>query len=251
LGYIFKHWFYVQIAERRKIVSSIKSTIINPADELSAKDSENSSPEDAIGTNGRSFSNGHPSTVPSGRNIDSVATKDTEDESPAFRISSHEGKQEQIKTPSKPVNGDSSIQKEVITRLPEKLPSHLNGAGSDGKIKTSDSFSRVKTPSVVEYPRKVEEIIVPTDFLTETSSSSSKKEEKDQDSEEQSFRDLSDQVKDPSGEDVKPPPLAGANVMNIILVAAECAPFSKTGSNLVKIILKFHLRCHPCYIFSI
>ncbi|KAK4393117.1 Granule-bound starch synthase 2, chloroplastic/amyloplastic [Sesamum angolense] len=30
-------------------------------------------------------------------------------------------------------------------------------------------------------------------------------------------------------EDVKPPPLAGVNVMNIILVAAECAPWSKTG----------------------
>ncbi|CAI0453326.1 unnamed protein product [Linum tenue] len=30
-------------------------------------------------------------------------------------------------------------------------------------------------------------------------------------------------------EDSKPPPLAGANVMNVILVSAECAPWSKTG----------------------
>ncbi|XP_010551849.1 PREDICTED: starch synthase 2, chloroplastic/amyloplastic isoform X2 [Tarenaya hassleriana] len=30
-------------------------------------------------------------------------------------------------------------------------------------------------------------------------------------------------------EEVKPPPLAGANAMNVILVAAECAPFVKTG----------------------
>lgn len=29
--------------------------------------------------------------------------------------------------------------------------------------------------------------------------------------------------------DVEPPPLAGANVMNVIIVAAECAPWSKTG----------------------
>lgn len=35
--------------------------------------------------------------------------------------------------------------------------------------------------------------------------------------------------RDPEEEDIKPPPLAGANVMNIILVAAECAPWSKTG----------------------
>lgn len=27
----------------------------------------------------------------------------------------------------------------------------------------------------------------------------------------------------------KPPPLAGPNVMNVIVVAAECAPWSKTG----------------------
>ncbi|XP_038695866.1 granule-bound starch synthase 2, chloroplastic/amyloplastic isoform X2 [Tripterygium wilfordii] len=30
-------------------------------------------------------------------------------------------------------------------------------------------------------------------------------------------------------EDIKPPPLAGTNVMNVILVSAECAPWSKTG----------------------
>lgn len=32
---------------------------------------------------------------------------------------------------------------------------------------------------------------------------------------------------------VKTPPLAGANVMNVILVAAECAPWSKTGKFLI------------------
>jgi starch synthase len=31
----------------------------------------------------------------------------------------------------------------------------------------------------------------------------------------------------------KPPPLAGPNVMNVILVAAECAPWSKTGQSLL------------------
>lgn len=35
----------------------------------------------------------------------------------------------------------------------------------------------------------------------------------------------------PSSED-KPPPLAGPNVMNIVVVAAECAPWSKTGEDL-------------------
>ena len=38
------------------------------------------------------------------------------------------------------------------------------------------------------------------------------------------------EVDDPAIEGEKPLPLAGANVMNIILVAAECATWSKTGS---------------------
>ncbi|KAL8471601.1 hypothetical protein ACS0TY_029015 [Phlomoides rotata] len=36
-------------------------------------------------------------------------------------------------------------------------------------------------------------------------------------------------AQDPTNEDEKPPPLAGPNVMNIIMVASECAPWSKTG----------------------
>lgn len=34
---------------------------------------------------------------------------------------------------------------------------------------------------------------------------------------------------DPASDDVESPPLAGPNVMNVIFVAAECAPWSKTG----------------------
>ncbi|KAL3629378.1 Sucrose synthase [Castilleja foliolosa] len=36
-------------------------------------------------------------------------------------------------------------------------------------------------------------------------------------------------IEDPTNEDIKSPPLAGPNVMNIILVSAECTPWSKTG----------------------
>lgn len=38
------------------------------------------------------------------------------------------------------------------------------------------------------------------------------------------------------GEDVKSAPLAGPNVMNIILVAAECAPWSKTGNKTLNFV---------------
>ncbi|KAK9067222.1 hypothetical protein SSX86_014548 [Deinandra increscens subsp. villosa] len=40
---------------------------------------------------------------------------------------------------------------------------------------------------------------------------------------------LLDEADVPASDDVESPPLAGPNVMNVILVAAECAPWSKTG----------------------
>ncbi|KAI8024212.1 hypothetical protein LOK49_LG03G00464 [Camellia lanceoleosa] len=54
-------------------------------------------------------------------------------------------------------------------------------------------------------------------------------EERIQELTEESLEVGSDEGHDPGDEDTTPPPLAGANVMNIILVAAECAPSSKTG----------------------
>ncbi|RVW82628.1 Granule-bound starch synthase 2, chloroplastic/amyloplastic [Vitis vinifera] len=55
------------------------------------------------------------------------------------------------------------------------------------------------------------------------------KEEKQEDFRELSSEEVNNEAAVSMGEDVKPPPLAGTNVMNIILVAAECAPWSKTG----------------------
>ncbi|KAJ9562224.1 hypothetical protein OSB04_007384 [Centaurea solstitialis] len=40
---------------------------------------------------------------------------------------------------------------------------------------------------------------------------------------------LDEEDDDPASDDVESPPLAGPNVMNVILVASECAPWSKTG----------------------
>lgn len=46
---------------------------------------------------------------------------------------------------------------------------------------------------------------------------------------EGSSAEANEETEDPVNIDEKPPPLAGTNVMNIILVASECAPWSKTG----------------------
>ncbi|KAJ1419644.1 Starch synthase, catalytic domain [Sesbania bispinosa] len=46
---------------------------------------------------------------------------------------------------------------------------------------------------------------------------------------ESSSEEITDESSTIEGEGEIPPPLAGTNVMNVILVAAECAPWSKTG----------------------
>lgn len=51
-----------------------------------------------------------------------------------------------------------------------------------------------------------------------------------EDSKKSNPEDANVKAQDPTSEDVKPPPLAGPNVMNIILVSSECAPWSKTGT---------------------
>ena len=47
---------------------------------------------------------------------------------------------------------------------------------------------------------------------------------------ESSSKVVSNEPENIESEGENPPPLAGPNVMNIILVAAECAPWSKTGN---------------------
>ncbi|KAE9466570.1 hypothetical protein C3L33_01513, partial [Rhododendron williamsianum] len=66
-------------------------------------------------------------------------------------------------------------------------------------------------------------------FLSSSSATSSLKEEKLGDLKESSLQEVNGEANVPTSEDVKPPPLAGANVMNVIVVSAECAPWSKTG----------------------
>ncbi|KAF9626187.1 hypothetical protein IFM89_031314 [Coptis chinensis] len=67
-------------------------------------------------------------------------------------------------------------------------------------------------------------------FLSKTSESHVLDNNDKEKLEETCFEDVNVETNiAPGEEEAKPPPLAGANVMNIILVAAECAPWSKTG----------------------
>lgn len=211
-----------QIAERKKLVSSIKSTMVNLDGEPFTTESDVSSPKVEPGTNQTRVNNEYNSSTISARNIDSVSNKVSKDQQ-SIPVNSREGRREVGKSSLKTLNLDSSMQKEVLTRAPEKPPSKFDGSSSDVKRETTESLSRERTSNVVDTSKKTDENSVQPKFLSRTYKSSSIK-----DKEDKHLEDF-EQVNHPVGEDATPPPLAGANVMNVILVAAECAPWRKTG----------------------
>ncbi|XP_021721398.1 granule-bound starch synthase 2, chloroplastic/amyloplastic-like [Chenopodium quinoa] len=223
-----------QIAERKKLVSSIKSTMINHDGEPFTKNSDNSSPK----VDDDSKSQTH---VNNENNSSTVSSKASKDQLPT-PVNLCEDRKEQGKSPS---NMGSSVRKEVLTRAPEKSPSKSDGSSSFGKVdtqvlprtpekspsvssrfgerETTESSSRERTSNGLNTLKKSEENSMQPNFLSRSYIPSSVKDEKEKQLEN------NEQVYHPVGEETKPPPLAGANVMNVILVAAECAPWCKTG----------------------
>ncbi|KAG4181970.1 hypothetical protein ERO13_A09G015500v2 [Gossypium hirsutum] len=100
-------------------------------------------------------------------------------------------------------------EKPELYLAPEKASSN-NGSIKQSKTIDSKAFKSDVLPSYL---------------------SSSKAQVTDEEEESSTEADSKEaaEVDDAAVEDEKPPPLAGVNVMNIILVAAECAPWSKTG----------------------
>lgn len=107
---------------------------------------------------------------------------------------------------------------------PSPEPSR-NDLSNEVKNTTKTKISGLKTSIGEDSDKKLKDTYVKTTVLSDIPSSTpyERQENLTKSSPE------SANIKDPIDEDVKPPPLAGANVMNVILVAAECAPWSKTG----------------------
>ncbi|XP_019250481.1 PREDICTED: granule-bound starch synthase 2, chloroplastic/amyloplastic [Nicotiana attenuata] len=84
-----------------------------------------------------------------------------------------------------------------------------------------------ETPKFSQETGKFFQSDVPS--LFKESSAQSYMEQKSEIFEGSSAKKANIETEDPENVDEKPPPLAGTNVMNVILVAAECAPWSKTG----------------------
>jgi starch synthase len=187
----------LQIAERRKLVSSIKSSIINQEDdEVSYEERGKSSP-----------------------NLDLASASDHTVDDHNSSIAS------------------SSYAPLAVDEVPETLDSESSGFDEVKKEYGEGSLLR-KTSSDEDTTKKLKDINskkvwsdgLPS-FLLSSSDTSSVVDGNNEISNKTSLT-VDGEAENPVIEDVKPPPLAGANVMNIILVSAECAPWSKTGTVL-------------------
>nr|XP_011467955.1 PREDICTED: granule-bound starch synthase 2, chloroplastic/amyloplastic [Fragaria vesca subsp. vesca] len=189
-----------QIAERRKLVSSITSDI----DEEEEEEEEDGSFEqgDSFSDVGSSSSDGN----------DTVEEQNSSIASSSYAHSNGEKELETV--PSAVSRGFSEIEKEheetvPLNKAPHEVESIKHGNKTSAKSEWSDSL--------------------PSFISTTMEPSSVKDEEEHVDLKEPSPQQVNVGAADPTIDNVKPPPLAGPNVMNIILVAAECAPWSKTG----------------------
>ncbi|XP_044467629.1 granule-bound starch synthase 2, chloroplastic/amyloplastic-like isoform X2 [Mangifera indica] len=273
-----------KIAEGRKLLSSIKSSIADPEEsEISNEQRENSFPDLNLtatsGSNALEVQNG---SLLSSRYANSTASEVPELMSSAVTRGPNVGakasgqkKEEYLSsavTRGSDVGGKASgkslSHKEASFNI--DAPKHLKGTDTGSAMsseqpsflsctsetstqrdeecenledpslqgltsETSDHVTKdVKSPSLAgakAIPDKLKDTNSKTgelpSFLQLTPETSLPKGEEHGDSRGSSSQ--ASEATDSAIEDAKPPPLAGANVMNIILVAAECAPWSKTG----------------------
>ncbi|XP_019432439.1 PREDICTED: granule-bound starch synthase 2, chloroplastic/amyloplastic-like [Lupinus angustifolius] len=117
------------------------------------------------------------------------------------------------------------------------VPSVSNGRGFHEDEEEDDKFSPAEMTSSRLYfneqlKNKRYETIKPDalpNYLSYSTKTSSLKFENREGVSDSSAKVVTNEASEVVGEDENPPPMAGVNVMNVILVAAECAPWSKTG----------------------
>uniref|UniRef100_A0A1J3FMF6 starch synthase n=1 Tax=Noccaea caerulescens TaxID=107243 RepID=A0A1J3FMF6_NOCCA len=228
-----------QIAERRKLVSSIKESTPNLDDGKASSKEEYGSSVNA--------------------NTDATKKEKLEGDENGSVSSSSYGKSSLNKEPEakslSPGTGSPEKSKQsspsVKSSSPGTSPEKPSSVASNGKPWSSVVDSSLDPPSkpsstMVSSEKASDPVTSPgkpgksragafwsdplPSYLTKTPETSSVKTEKYIETREvKTPEEASSETNEPGRNEEKPPPLAGANVMNVILVAAECAPFSKTG----------------------
>lgn len=188
-----------QIAERRKLVSTIKNSTISATEAETAYE------------NGMSTS--------SHQDVASTSDNYTTFEDNVL------GQTNRQSFSGSPLHSTKEAPESVLTKEPDKAERNLES-----------QFSSKVTPSSSDSPEHLNNIssvsVQSTEmpsFLSSTLEVEPLEVEQNESLKESSLQNVDNETADPVSEDMEPPPLAGPNVMNIILVAAECAPWSKTG----------------------
>lgn len=213
-----------QIAERRKLVSSIKESTPNLVDgKPSAKEDANTA--DAA-KNDKMDGDGNGS-VSSSSYVKSSLNKEPEATTPlkSSKQSSPSAKSPEKEKPSGVANNGKPWSSVVASSVdPPYKPSSTVTSSKKTSDPVTSSVNPSKSPAGAFWSDPL------PSYLTKTPETPSiKTEEYMETKEEMSHEEASSDTDEPSKDEEQPPPLAGANVMNVILVAAECAPFSKTG----------------------
>ncbi|KAL1211332.1 Starch synthase 2, chloroplastic/amyloplastic [Cardamine amara subsp. amara] len=185
-----------QIAERRKLVSSIKES------------------------------------TPS---LDNEKVSSKEEYSYSVKANTDATKKEKVDG-----DGNGSVSPGSYGKSPlNKEPEAKTLSPTTGSVKTSkQSSASVKSSSPVTSPEKPSGVAtnakpwsnpLPSYLTKAPETSSMKTEEFMETKDEKTTEEAISETNQPGKDEEKLPPLAGANVMNVIVVAAECAPFVKTG----------------------
>lgn len=215
-----------KIAERRKLVSSIKSSVLGTTEPgSSAKNSSSSSSK---------------LDVPHEGTNDSTSGLDISNERSSKPKSPNAGSTNDAR---RSVNNPSMKKSEIAFSKSNLSPTADVLNASSGKGMEADKgvkqhvrpLTSVHAPSSVQSPRTLNDR-PPLDwpkelppFVSSVTDSLDKQDKRTEASKVTTPREVIDEADNPNTEGENLPPLAGANVMNIILIAAECAPWSKTG----------------------
>ncbi|CAL1392149.1 unnamed protein product [Linum trigynum] len=207
-----------QIDERRKMVSSFKESFMNPE---SAGESFYKQDEDRL-------TNVEPASADAGGFTEPHTV------SSSYELSTGDGEPETGKSyMSESYHGRWNGSEELLPRsvqMDEQTPvfAHTPQASTIDSVKLEAvNESTLQEINHVEGNSSVNDIIAQLEEPISVLSNAPTVEPVDVN---ESSSQVSNDVEGVSNAlDSKPPPLAGANVMNIILVSAECAPWSKTG----------------------
>ncbi|MCI19897.1 granule-bound starch synthase 2 chloroplastic amyloplastic-like, partial [Trifolium medium] len=133
-------------------------------------------------------------------------------------------------------NGGNVLRNNAYSREKETRDVDIN-QGFDERKKRNDAerssswlhFNEQPKNTRYEGKKTIRPDTVPKDLASSIKTSSLKFENLQRES-ESSSKEVANEPDNVESDGENPPPLAGTNVMNIILVAAECAPWSKTGN---------------------